>query len=142
MEDKTSKAQSPKKENQYNPEFNSQDQKTTLPPLIEKNKKKKKKKKFSSENSLGILEANQDDHALDQATLQKRCILHNRVEKFCELRFNKLQNQFVSLETPGKFIYYDIFWLENYLDCFVECEDWTWLMRCGQQFRSKVGVKS
>lgn len=110
-----------------------------LPSLVDK-KKKKKKKKLISDDGIGV-SVNEDDHALDQVTLQKRCILHNRVEKFCELRYNKLRNQFESLETPGKFIYYDIFWLENYLDCFVECEDWTWLMRCGQQFRSKVGVK-
>lgn len=117
------------------------DQNTNLPMITEKEKKKKKKKKLASDTNSGM-SISQDDHALDQVTLQKRCILHNRVEKFCELRYNKLKNQFESLETPGKFIHYDIFWLENFLDCFIECEDWSWLMRCGQQFRSKAGVKS
>lgn len=103
-----------------------------LPPVTKKAKKKKKVTPTPLLNSAG------DDHALDQSMLQKRCVLHHRVEKFCELQKIKLQSQLADLQIPGRFVYYDVFWLEQYMDCFVDCEDWSWLMRCGQQFRSKV----
>jgi hypothetical protein len=105
----------------------------SLPQQVTKKTKKKKKV-----TSTPLLNSAYDDHALDQSMLQKRCVLHHRVEKFCELQKLKLQNQVQDLQIPGRFVYYDVFWLEQYMDCFVDCEDWSWLMRCGQQFRSKV----
>lgn len=81
---------------------------------------------------------NKDDEALDYLTLQKRLLLHDRVNRLCDLRKSQMKSHLKGLCLPGKFVYFEPFWLEMYMDCFDACEDWAWLLKCSHEFRTKA----
>jgi hypothetical protein len=84
---------------------------------------------------------NKDDEGLDRVTLQKRVLLHDRVNRLCELRKTQMKTHLQGLCTPGKFVYFEPFWLEQYMECFNECEDWAWMLKCSHEFRTKSSEK-
>jgi hypothetical protein len=77
-----------------------------------------------------------DDDATDVMTLQKRLLLHDRVDQLCDLRLSQLTSKYSKISL-GKYLYVEPFWLEKYMDAFSECEDWAWMLKSSIEFRSK-----
>ncbi len=66
-------------------------------------------------------------------SLQKRCVLHDRVKQLLALRFSQLESEIGLLQRPtGKSFYVtvDEFWLEKNMTAFSVCEDWAVLFKC------------
>ena len=67
--------------------------------------------------------------------LRQRLLLHQRVVKVADLQFSKMEAGLRNLNTPGKFVFVEPFWLERFLYAFSECDDWTHLLRCSKLMR-------
>ncbi len=60
-------------------------------------------------------------------SLQKRCVLHDRVKQLASLRHAQLDSHLQWFRWhDGKAFYVtvDELWLENFMDAFSICEDW------------------
>ena len=65
--------------------------------------------------------------------IRKRLLLHERVQKLSLLRKKELGKRVNNLNTPGKCVFIEPFWLERALHAFSECDDWACLLKSSIQ---------
>jgi len=106
-------------------------------PSEENKKTKGGKRKKNFKKSALITHTSGDDEGLDTTTLQKRHLLHDRVSRLCDLRKGQMRDHLNGIQMPGKFVYFEPFWLEQYMEYFSDCDDWSWLLKCSHEFRTK-----
>ena len=68
--------------------------------------------------------------------MKERLVIHERLKQLVELRVKSLQNYTACRNTPGKFVLLNTFWLENLLQSFSACEDWSTLLKNSSDFRN------
>jgi hypothetical protein len=80
---------------------------------------------------------------VDASKVHQRMILHDRVVWLLELKMAQMQASIEGMQPPGKFVYFETYWLESLVHAFASCDDWTSLLRSSKTFRGgPIGSKS
>lgn len=82
-------------------------------------------------------DARDDAHGgnIDPSKVHQRMILHDRVVWLLELKTAQMQAFVEGMRSPGKFVYFETYWLESLTHAFASCDEWTSLLRSSRTFR-------
>lgn len=103
--------------------------------LEQQEKKIKKKTKKGQSKSVKQAFDNDAKGKITVDIMRNRLLLHERIQQLIHLRRNTLASSLIGLNTPGRFVFIETFWLEKIFYTFSECDDWAWLLKSSLAFR-------
>ena len=68
---------------------------------------------------------------------RRRLLLHERVHKLSLLRRKQLGKRVDFINTIGKCVHIDTFWLERALHVFTECDDWSSFLKSSNKYNNR-----
>jgi hypothetical protein len=72
---------------------------------------------------------------VEASKVHQRMILHDRVVWLLELKIAQMQASIEGMHPPGKFVYFETYWLESLVHAFASCDEWASLLRASKTFR-------